>query len=809
MPLLLDLLAHILMFAETYLGIGFAGLTLSVIVLLRHYHHPNLCIHANVADWAALAYVGMQFVTLAFSKGHPNTIHFIAPYASALCLYFTIRLLLPWSIASTKLLLRIPVMFGVLLAFANLMLQIESIHAAIRIFPTSTLSSLRASLALVGIPTKNDGLAVVLCLVPYALSGSIAKWSANKYFCIVSTVASTGLITVLVLGFSRAVYYALAFLIAAFIVLILRAETASFLRLGIVLASITVFAGTTVVYLGAERPVFDTLVGSRTVSQQMSTRGRVEIWRESASYIAGHPILGNGGGVDGVLALSKLGHSGLPFTARIYDAPLDILTSSGLIGLALYGLFLFYPLWIAVRLCVHSPSIHPLSPIPFILATGILALILRDITYSSLVSHGTTIVILWATVAIVQNANLRALTRRNVSRAWNSLDILIYVALGISCLSLVLSVRLGRAETHYSKGCIELMAGNYTQAHTEFTKAIQIEPKQPMFYAADALAATQDALGTSTTADLWHSLPAVTREQDILLATAESDYKKSLALTEDDATFWSNLAWIEAFRGETDSAADSFERAIQADPNDFATRIGAGLFYERGALEAKAIEEYAHAVAVSPRIVDSKFFEDLHVRRPDAARAIVVRACDLLNTLPASPIRLASLAKLHAFVGEVTLSHDEYVEVLTLLPNLSYAWANLGTLEFDRGNLARARTEFERARFIDGSNRLAANMLASIDFRDGNMDSAEDSYARALLLPEISVHAVRALRIYHVPAPVSDDLVPPRLLSYVSPEIHPLAICNEEWLTGLREADGESPDVSRRITAQEDLCNSH
>jgi len=32
---------------------------------------------------------------------------------------------------------------------------------------------------------------------------------------------------------------------------------------------------------------------------------------------------------------------------------------------------------------------------------------------------------------------------------------------------------------------------------------------------------------------------------------------------------------------------------------------------------------------------------------------------------------------LHSFLGEVALSHDEYVEVLALLPNLSYTWANL------------------------------------------------------------------------------------------------------------------------------------
>jgi tetratricopeptide (TPR) repeat protein len=165
------------------------------------------------------------------------------------------------------------------------------------------------------------------------------------------------------------------------------------------------------------------------------------------------------------------------------------------------------------------------------------------------------------------------------------------------------------------------------------------------------------------------------------------------------------------------------------------------------------------------------------------------------------------LAKLHAFLGEERLAHDEYTRALDTLPNLSYTWANLGALDLRRGNENIANREFERALFLDGGNRLAANMLASDDFVNGKTRAAEELYAKAILAPEISVHAQRTWRLYHVISPTFNDLFPQGLLPYISPGIQPVMICDQKWLGELRETVNVTLDVSRRIAAQEDVCS--
>lgn len=806
MQLLLHILNQILILPESTFGSGIAALSLLGIVISRHYHRPKFRDHANIADWAALGYVIMQLVTLTYSHERPNTIHFIVPYVPALCLYFAIRLLVLWPVASTKVILRAAVIFGLVLVFANLTLQTESISAANKLFASSELSSVRASLPLVGGSTRNDGLAMVLVTLPFALSGSITKFKANRHFCTVSAIASSGLVTVLILGFSRSVYIALLVLLITFAVVIIHSEAVSFIRLVAVLAGIAVFASTTVLCFKAQRPVVDTVLAARTISQQMSTEGRLTIWHESISVIAEHPLWGNSGGVDGLLALKRLNHSNLPFTARTYNAPLDVLTSSGLIGFALYGIFLLYPLWGTVQTLTHSAHTPPLSGI---LAAGIFAAIIRDITYSSLVANGTTIVIVWSMVALVQNANSITIPFRDRKVWWATLGPVAYIVLGLSCVSIVLSYRLEIAEAHYRMGCAKFASGNYTLARTEFGEAIQIEPKQPMFYSADGLVAAVEALGAFPSPNLWRKLPVLTKNENDILWEAEQDFKTSVRLSGDDSAFWSNLGWIEAFRGEESEAAESFERAIQVDPHDAVSRIGAGLLYERGGFTAKAYEQYAYAIVALPRIVDSSFLKDLQARDFVSAKAVVVRAANLLKGSPTTPVRLASLAKLHAFLGEEELAHEEYARALDALPNLSYTCANLGVLDLARGNIDIANREFKRALFLGGGNRLATNMLASVDLANGRVGTAEGFYARAILTPETSVHAERTWRLYDVPAPIPDDSVPPGLLSYLSPDIKPVEICNEEWLTELRNADSDSSDVIRRIAAQVEFCNAH
>ena len=792
--------------SESYIGIGASVLILiGVVAGLQFAGVKSRTFQANTGDFAAIIYLCIQAATWVTSRARPNAVHYLGPCAIAACLYFATRLLSRWPVATAKLLSWVMVGFGALLIVTTLPLEIKSIQAATKTFSPSTLSSIRAALPLIRTSTKNDIVAVLLSILPFALAGSASKRKPNSYFWIVSTAVAAGLSAILVLSFSRSGYMALGLLLLSFVILTVRSKAVSAMRISVVLACIFLVAGAAVISLKAESAVVAMIRGDSTVSQTRSTDGRLVIWRESASEAVRHPLFGNGGGIDGILALKRLAHSDLPFAARSYNGPLEILTISGVGGLASYGIFLLYPLWITRR---ASRQGHILWLYPALLAVGILALMVHDLTYASMVTHGLTIIIAWVTLALLQNVNSRTKMTGTCARRRILTSHLAYLTIVLSCVTFALSLRLARAEEHYITGSNALLTGDSSKARAEFDQAIQMEPRQPMFYAAVGLAAEEEALGTSLAPNLWRNLPASTQEKEMLLAIAESDYKNAISLAKDDGSFWSNLAWVETYRGEDDLAEQSFAHAIQADPNDVVSRIGAGLLYERSTSQAKAIEQYAYAIALSPRILDSHFFADLHERSPDMAEVIVKRSCGLVKTFSASPIHLAAMAKLHAFLGAEELAHSEYIKALGLLPNLSYTWANLGILDLQRGNRSLAHTEFERALFLDGTNRLPTNMLAAIDRVDGNPDSAQSFYARTLLLPESSIHAQRSWRLYHVPAPLPDDLAPSGMLSYLSPDIQPLDICDESWLQSLSESGVVTPDVSRRISSQEQLCRA-
>ena len=801
-----SLLNRIAATSESYVGIGLSAAFLAVIIaLLRVKEMRGNSACANIGDVAAVGLTLIQSLTYFTSVARPNTVHYLGPYVIALSLYIAIRLLSRWPVITAKLICRALVGLGSLLFVANLPLQLSSIRLATKTFSPSALGSIRAALPFVGSSTKNDLVAVLLSILPFALAGAVAPRRPNRYFWIVGTVVVAGLSAVLVLSLSRSGYLALGLLLISLVIQMAKRKGISVIRSSLVLICICAVAYTAVAYVHAESAILAMARGDSTMSQSRSAAGRLVIWRESAREAAEDPIVGHGGGTSGIVALKRLSHSDLPFAARSYNGPLEILTLSGVGGLGSYAIFLFYPLLVVSD---QRRENYVMRSYPVLLAFGLIALMVHDLTYPSMVTNGATIVVAWIMVASLQNVisnakNVGVGTHRRIS-----LIHLAYLALGVSCVVFALSLRLEQAEKYYGAGSVSLANGDISNARTEFQRAIELEPKQSMFYAADGLAAVEEAMGTSLPPNLWSNVPAPTAASDLLLASAERDYNESISLVNNDASYWTDLAWIEIFRGRDELAAKTFAHAIQVDPNDVMSRIGAGLLYERRKSKYEVIQQYAHAIAVSPRILDSKFFEDLRTRSPDLAKVIVERSNDLIRNSPLTPIHLAGMARLDAFLGAEELAHREYMRALSLLPNLSYASANLGVLDLQRGDRTLAHTEFERARFLDGTNRLATNMLALIDQENGNLNSAKRLYRRTLLVADSSVHSQRSWRLYHVFTPTPDDLVPQGLLSYLLPEIRPLSICDESWLAELRASKVGTPDVNRRRLSQDRFCSA-
>lgn len=386
---------------DSLIGAVIAVLVLLSVVAARRFRGSSADYQANIGDLAAVVYVGLQFVTLFTSVSYPNTLHFITPSVIALCGYFAVRLLAP-SAAVQTVLYRVAVTFGLLLALADYVTWTTEVHI-LDSFPRTSLAALHANLPLVGGPTQNDSIMLVLAIVPYALASWALERGRNRWFSFLSLSVTAALAVLLVLSFSRGIYLALAVLAAAAFTLLQRHGAWSFRPLGSLALMVGVPVVVAVIAFGVQRDVLET-VRNKSMSEQRSTMGRFVTWRDSLHAIEKHPLLGTGGYSDGLESLEWLRDSPeKTFTARTYNAPLEALLCSGLIGLLSYGTFLIYPVVRFVRGsrvdAAGSRGIHAYS----FLTAGLIALMVRDMTYSSLVLDGRTLLIAWVAVALLQN----------------------------------------------------------------------------------------------------------------------------------------------------------------------------------------------------------------------------------------------------------------------------------------------------------------------------------------------------------------------------------------------------------------------
>jgi O-antigen ligase len=355
----------------------------------------------NLPDLAATVFVLLQLVTAFTGVLRSNVIHFMTPCAVAGCVYFSIRLFSKSSRMQT-IVFRVAASFGLLLAIVDILLFALGLEN-FRMFPRVDVAGLRAYFPLVGGYTHNDSLMVGLALLPFALGCSALERGRNRWFLSIALLAATSLTTVMILSFSRSIYLALAVFLIGIVAIMKWHHVPSFrlVRTYGILAAL--FLITAIGSFRVERSVLESL-GNSTISQQRSVRARISIWQDTVRAIERHPLLGTGGFSDGFESLATLKDSpDHSFSARSFNAPLEVMLSSGALGLLAYGAFLCGPIFAALSRSATVTREVVQIQLAAILTAGLIALIVRDMFYTSIVLDGKTILIMWISIACLQN----------------------------------------------------------------------------------------------------------------------------------------------------------------------------------------------------------------------------------------------------------------------------------------------------------------------------------------------------------------------------------------------------------------------
>lgn len=136
-------------------------------------------------------------------------------------------------------------------------------------------------------------------------------------------------------------------------------------------------------------------------SQQRSTAGRISIWKRSAYLIEAYPILGVGSGRSPLYLSAEDNDVGtIGFASRTFSLPLQILAEQGIVGSLSWICMLAAFFWEAHERLKNTYVPIEIRTVQATLACTVTAVLLRELTYSSLLEHSLSTICFFSLLAL-------------------------------------------------------------------------------------------------------------------------------------------------------------------------------------------------------------------------------------------------------------------------------------------------------------------------------------------------------------------------------------------------------------------------
>jgi O-antigen ligase len=393
-------LAGMILFAyyrtESLLPILAAALLL-VAVLFRAAK-ASLC----PLDWVVLLVLLYEIPSLWASRFPANGASSARIVCAAVLLYFAARL----AVGTPKHMLLVSALVGiggVALAWIALS-RFNGQYQAMQAVGFSDLVAFRSRLIVPGRQwVLGEWFTLVLSTLPFAFGVAVGFWvERRRAFAAVAALMAVFIAAALMLSCSRVIFWG----VAAFAVVAGAISAACRIlpiRAALVLVAVALaIVGAVVTLENAVYPGIVSAYVGRQASQTRSTEGRLTIWRRSGKVFRLSPVWGVGSG-NAPLFLTPTAdqEETTGFASRTYSLPIQILTEKGVIGAAFYLAVLVLAGWEARRK-LRNPRVSPqMKGMTCCLAAGAVAVLFRELTYSSLLEHSATAMLFAMSLALL------------------------------------------------------------------------------------------------------------------------------------------------------------------------------------------------------------------------------------------------------------------------------------------------------------------------------------------------------------------------------------------------------------------------
>jgi tetratricopeptide (TPR) repeat protein/O-antigen ligase len=751
----------------------------------------------RMVDGAALALLAFEIPSLLYSQVRANSVYATEVVALAVLAYFALRLLMREPIRAAWL-AGLVGLGGAGLAISGILQFKDGTQQLSAVGLTVFVAFRSRFIHLFHGWVAGECFTFLLLTLPFACAAAAYLWrigasKKRRGRTVLALLPALPIVAVLFLSLSRAVFWStiLFFVVACGLMGIYKVislRTASYLLGGTLAALLLIMACDAALYPG----IFKAYSGGHT-SQVRSTQGRIGIWNRSLELTSEHRWWGVGSSNAALSLLSSADQEETTgFASRAFSLPIQVLAEKGLVGFTVYSAFILLAGWNfhrgmrtresqnagigpppngkrksggrgnEERIRLQSENAHRAMKCCF--AAGLVAVLLRELTYSSLLEHTLTLVLAVVLVALMCSESQPDELKIKP------------VAIGVAVVVLVFQwpyYRFSQADEKLREFYSEVASANFSAARESIDEAIRLWPWNARYYGWRGYIESQQ-LPSQCSEHSSSGASVLNDSQKQSAKQAAEDYRRALMLNGRDAVAHHDLAWIEHLLGDDASAGKEWREAVEIDPDNGAFHLSYGMFLEEsGAIQASK-EQYESAIELTPSVLDSPFFTRYRFRSPEAADSVVKDSINWIETKigqGSDPILDARLGKLYLYEGNLERSEEMLEEAAQQLPNLPLVWFNLGELKEAQGDSRRALICYQRAQTIDASLTGPYLKMGEISIRNEERDNAvRDLNIAIQRWQRINpITAAHNNRLYSGPQQSIDDLLPTTLVWFISP----------------------------------------
>jgi tetratricopeptide (TPR) repeat protein len=516
-----------------------------------------------------------------------------------------------------------------------------------------------------------------------------------------------------------------------------------------------------------------------TISQQRSTEGRTTLWKHSLKQFKEKPIFGFG--QDNYIISNEkepLISEDVIFNNRTNNTFIQLLIERGIFGIFCYFLFFIFVIKIIWKGLKSKSTTNKDKLQILIVASGLLAFLLREFTFSSFFENDFVNIVAFHLVFLLIpfDIDLKQITITKIRKKTIAyFGLTLFIIIGLLNIKKLLV-------TNYNKTFVRSYNSDEKDLQVEeLDKALFLNSNNLTLIRHKALAFAKNSISIDISSNNMNLLDMKISNVDSL-KLFKNQFLEILENKPNDHETFHNLGWLFMAEKDYSEAENYFENAIGINPYIVEYQCSLVLCKIAQSKLEEITDPLSKALQYSPDLLESIFYLELEKKYSSIAKTAksdaIFNIQEKLKRNGNNPIFKARLARL-ILNEDKQNTYKLLNSVNETLPNLNRPWLYKGYLKSLELDTVSANMFFKKAKFLNSGDYLNFLYEGNYHRKFKNDSMAVENYERMIeiyksLTSSSYINNAAWSRI----STIRNSNIPEELLYYINPKFDTDRILN-------------------------------